>query len=265
MENSARPLWPVSILVLLCGALLCGCGGGEGTSTSVKVAGNWHFDSTSTASGVSPVAIDGIINQSGTSLSGIVHVDGSNCLDWVTDVGLTGTVSGNHVSLTSTSVAGQSTTFSGSISGDTFAGTYKVKGGCADGDQGNVIGIRLFPITNSFAGTFTPSEGEIFDGASYVAQDKGAGSDGNLGLTGTVSFHSSCFTLGTLKSGKFPSGSFIVGTSTALEVETSNGTVTFRGRLDPASGKIAGDYTVSGGTCDQTGTALLIAANPWDY
>lgn len=255
--------------------LLCGCGGGTTsgrvgtppplTGNFVNIAGNWHLDTMSKDSGTPTVVIDGAINQSGASLSGVVHVDSSNCSDRLTTVGLTGTVSGNDVSLTSTSPGGELTTLSGSSNGDSFAGTYSIKGGCADGDQGRIIGNRILPISNSFSGTFTPSEGESFYVAGTLAQDSRASSEGSFGLSGNVSFRTSCFSLGTLKSGIFPSGSFIVGTSTALEIETGNGTVTFLGRLNPATGETAGDYTVSGGTCDQTGTALLVVANPWDY
>src|SRR6266852_9477787 len=106
--------WLLSVLVLL-----CGCGGGGMTSTptaqpvlvppsglpaqGLNIAGNWHFSTTSTASGTPAVSIDGSINQSGSSLRGAVHVDGSNCFDRLTTVGLTGTLNGSNVSLTSTS------------------------------------------------------------------------------------------------------------------------------------------------------------------
>jgi hypothetical protein len=35
--------------------------------------------------------------------------------------------------------------------------------------------------------------------------------------------------------------------------------------LDRDKGEISGNYTTSGGTCDQTGTALLVTSSPWDY
>lgn len=101
--------------------------------------------------------------------------------------------------------------------------------------------------------------------AADVAQSSGASSEGSFGLTGTLTFHTSCFNLGTITSGTFPSGSFIIGTSVVLEIETGNGTVAFRGTADPAKGEISGDYTVTGGTCDQTGTGILNVSSPWDY
>jgi len=53
-----------------------------------------------------------------------------------------------------------------------------------------------------------------------------------------------------------------MGTSVALAIETGNGT---GGTLNLVTGETSGDYTVFGGTCDQTGTAVLVASSPWDY
>ena len=80
-----------------------------------------------------------------------------------------------------------------------------------------------------------------------------------------LTFGPSCFSSGTITSGTFPSGSFIMGTSVALEFEAGNGTITFLGTWNLEKGEISGHYTVFGGTCDQTGTAVLVASSPWDY
>jgi hypothetical protein len=229
-----------------------------------NIAGNWHFSTTSTVSGTSPVTIDGSINQSGRSVSGAVHVDDSSCFDRLTTMGLAGSLTGNNISLTSTSVAGQVTTFTGSITGDALTGTYTINGGCADRDQGNVTGIKIFSMANTFTGTFTTSGGETNNVAGNVAQGS-ASPEGSFGLTGTVTFNTACFSSGTITSGTFPSGSFIMGTAVALEIETGNGTITFLGTLNPVTGETKGDYTVFGGTCDQTGTGVLIGSSPWDY
>ncbi|MBZ5655444.1 MAG: hypothetical protein LAO56_09210 [Acidobacteriia bacterium] len=264
MKHLADLLW-----LLLGVSLLCGCGGG-GARTSgppplfLDIAGNWQFSTTSTVSGT-PVTIAGSIKQSGSSVRGAVHVDGSNCFDRLTTMGLTGTLTGSNISLTSTSVAGQVTSFTGSITDNTLTGTYTINGGCADGDRGNVTGIKILTIANTLNGTFTTSGGETFDVAADVAQESRASAEGSFGVTGTVTFSTSCFSSGTITSGTFPSGSFIIGTSVALEIETGNGTVAFLGTLNQDKGEISGDYTVFGGTCDQTGTAVLVASSPWDY
>ena len=269
--------------------LLCGCGGGgyQGPtggalggaggvaspppSSGPNIAGNWQFSTTSVV-GKAPTTISGSIAQSGSSISGAAHLDGSKCFDRLTTIGLTGTLTGSNISVTSTSVEGQVTTFIGSISDDALngadsalAGTYTIDGGCANGDHGNVTGIRIPFIANTLNGTFTPSGGETFDVVGDEAQFGTATSEGSFGITGTVTFSTPCFSSGKITPGTFPSGSFIIGTSVALEIETGNGTVTFLGTLNRDRSEIRGNYTVGGGTCDDTGTAVLVVSSPWDY
>ena len=246
--------------------LLCGCGGGRMSGPplpSPNIAGNWQFRTTSIAS-INPSTIAGSIHQSESSVSGAVHIEGSNCFDQLSTMGLTGTLTGSNILLTSTSIGGQVTTLTGNISDTALTGTYTIKGGCADGDQGNVTGIKIPLITGNMGGSFTTSDKEIFDVVTEMTQGT-ASSAGSYAITGTITFSMPCLTSGTIKSGTFPSGSFILGTSVALEIETDNGTLTFRGTADPVSGEIRGTYTVFGGTCDQSGTAVLQASNPWDY
>src|SRR5438874_9955013 len=158
MKHLVSTLWLLSALVLLCG---CG-GGGKGTGTGggvlgvtpqgLNIAGNWQFSITSMA-GMSPGTIAGSIAQSGSAISGAVHVEGSNCFNRLTTMDLTGTVTGSKISLTSTSVSGQVTTFTGSITDTAFTGTYTINGGCANGDQGNVTGTKIPTLPTIFSGT----------------------------------------------------------------------------------------------------------------
>ena len=122
----------VSILRLSALLLLCGCGGGynsppsPGSNPGSNIVSNWQFSTTSTVPGTLPLTIAGSVNQSGGSISGAVHVDGSNCFDRPTTIALTGSLSGNTVSLTSASVAGQVITLTGSLTDhaltDAFSG-----------------------------------------------------------------------------------------------------------------------------------------------
>lgn len=184
MKRLSSIYWLLSTLVPL-----CWCGGGirssspaagpppDPSSQSLNAAGNWQFNTTS-AAGMPPATIAGSIAQSGVSISGAVHVDGSNCFDRVTTISLTGTVTGKNISLTSTSIEGQVTTFTGTISDDqlngtdsAFTGTYTISGGCAEGDHGSVAGLKIPFIGNTLNGTFTTSSGEMFDLAGDEAQD----------------------------------------------------------------------------------------------
>jgi hypothetical protein len=278
MKHLSHALWPLLALLVL-----CGCGGGGKTSVALSsppsdppaqglnAAGNWQFSATSTVD-KPPTTIAGSIAQSGVSVSGAVHLDGSNCFDHMSTIGLTGTVNGSDISFTSTSSDGQVITFTGTIGNDAvngtdsaFNGTYTIKGGCANGDQGSVTGIRVPFIGNTWNGTFTTSKQETFDASGSEAQSSTPSPAGSFGITGTATFGLSCFSSGTITPGTFPSASFIIGTSVALGIVTDNGTITFLGTLKPDGSEIRGAYSVVGGTCDDTGTAVLTVSSPWDY
>jgi hypothetical protein len=239
---------------------------------ALDMASNWQFNTTSNVPGAPSLTIAGSLNPAGGAVSGAVHVDGSNCFDRLTTIGLAGSLTGGELSLTSTPVAGQVMTFTGSLAdsavngtGSAFTGTYTISGGCANGDQGSVTGIKIPFLANVMSGTFTTSAGDTFDVAADEAQSSTPSTEGSFGIQGTITFRTSCFSSGTLTPGTFPSGSFIMGTLVALEIKTGNGKVNFAGTLDRDKGEISGNYTASGGTCDQTGTGVLFTWSPWDY
>jgi hypothetical protein len=221
--------------------------------------------------GMPAAAVAGSITQSDLSISGAVHVDGSKCFDRLTTIGLTGTLTGSNVSLTSTSVEGQVITFTVAI-GDSvnngadsvLTGTYTVSGGCADGDHGSITGDRIV-MANLLNGPFTSSGGQTFNVAANEAYYSTPSSEGSFGLEGTVTLSTPCFSSGTITPGAFPSGSFIMGSSVALEIATDNGTINFLGTLSDDRTQLSGDYTVVGGTCEQTGKGVLAVSSPWDY
>jgi alkylation response protein AidB-like acyl-CoA dehydrogenase len=112
--------------------------------------------------GMPPTTLAGRLAQSGKLVSGAVHVDGSHCFDWLTTIDLTGTLSGNSVSLTSASVAGEITNLTGNIGSKAYTGTYDIKGGCADNDHGSVTGTKL-PVM----------DGDVADFAVVAATEPG--------------------------------------------------------------------------------------------
>ena len=263
-------------LVLSASALLSGCGASRPASTSTlpgtpsasipNVAGNWQFSASPTVSGNPPLAVAGRIGLDGSSLSGALHVDGSRCFDQLTIMSLNGTVSAGTASLTSASLNGQVVTFNGNFLNKTFTGTYTVNGGCDNGDKGSVTGISIsLADADGWSGKFISTTQTEFKVAGNFAQSSNASSAGSLGITGTATFDSRCFSSGTLSPGTFPSGNFILGSLVSLEILTDNGTVTFVGTVDPSSEIINGTYKVVGGTCDQTGTAVVALGGQWDY
>ena len=276
MKLATKPpstfLWLLSVLVLL-----CGCGGGPGTSYSSPpsgppsapsppgqgISGGWQLSTTSTV-GMPSLTIAGSINQSGSSITGAVHVAGGSCFDQQNTIGLTGTLTDGNISLTSESVDGQVFTFAGSITTkanfpDTLTGTFAVNGGCANGEQGNVTGFSVGSIAGNWGGIWTTAGGGTLNASAQLAQAS-ASSQGSFGLTGTITFDDGCLKSGTIASGTFPSGSFILGTSVTLEIQTDNGTVAFLGTMEPW-GLIEGNYTVTRGPCEPSGTGYL---SPWE-
>jgi len=192
-------------------------------------------------------------------------VDGWGCFDQRTTISLSGTLTDGNFSMASASVDGQTLTFAGSINKKngfpyTLAGTYAINGGCADGYQGTVIGVGVDSLKGYWAGNLTTEGGGTIHWDTQFAQGS-ASSEGSFGLSGTFAFDDSCLQSGTITPGAFPSASFIMGRSVNLEIKTDNGTITFRGTADP-DGLIRGNYTVSGGPCEPSGTGYL---SPWEY
>jgi hypothetical protein len=191
-------------------------------------------------------------------------VDGWSCFDPQTTIDLTGTISGEKIFMTSTSVGGQVLTLEGSVSKKSgfpyvLDGTYAVNGGCADGEQGKVAGVSVNSITGYWAGNLTTSGPGNIHWDTQLAQGE-ASSEGSFGLRGTFGFDS-CFQSGTITSGTFPTSSFIMGRSVNLEIKTSNGRITFLGTAE-SDGLIRGNFTATGGDCELAGTGYL---SPWEY
>jgi hypothetical protein len=74
-------------------------------------------------------------------------VNGWNCFDKMTAISLSGGLTDDKVSLTAEAVNGQVIAVTGSVSKLSeagpyivLAGTYTIRGGCADGDQGYLTG-----------------------------------------------------------------------------------------------------------------------------
>jgi hypothetical protein len=72
-------------------------------------------------------------------------------------------VTANGACLNTTALDGQVVTFTGSFVNNGFTGTYSVRGGCDDGDQGSVTGINIYIAdADAWGGTFTSSAQTTF-------------------------------------------------------------------------------------------------------
>ena len=81
-----------------------------------------------------------------------LHVDGSNCFNRLTPVGLTGAVPADNTSLTVTALDGQVVTPTGNFTNATVIGTYSINGECAVSGRGLVTGIDVPYIANQLNG-----------------------------------------------------------------------------------------------------------------
>jgi hypothetical protein len=145
---------------------------------------------------MAPLTIAGSISVSGSSVSGAVHVAGSNCFDRLTIVVLTGTLTNGNISLTSTAVNGQVITLTGSITEkigfpDSLVGTYAINGGCADGDQGNSTGYNVISLAGYWAGSLTGAGGQTIHWDTQLNQNRPT-AEGSFGLSGAFTFDG-CF------------------------------------------------------------------------
>ena len=268
MKHLSITLWLLSVLVLLGGCSgagpVAGFQGGAGaapspaptspsptppaptptppspnpTPSAGTIDGNWSFTVTSAAPGTSLVTIGGIITQSGNTLGGVVHVKGWNCFDYMTAISLSGDLTDDKVSLSSTAVNGQVITVTGSVSKPVeagpyivLAGTYTIRGGCADGDQGSVTGNTVDSVAGYWGGNFTAEDGSTFYVNGQLAED-GPSSEGSYGISGQIYTDNSCLKSGTITSGIFPDASYILGSSVVMEIKTDNGVLTFLGTAD---------------------------------
>ena len=215
-----------------------------------NITGNWQLSATSTVPGMPVATIAGSITQSGSSVSGVVHLDGSNCFDELNTISLTGTLTDGLVSLISASVDGQVITFTVNLNNtdsNALAGTYAINGGCANGDQGNVTGSKV-PAINGTWRIILDINDALEQDRTTLAQES-TGPEGSFGVNGTAFINApSCFS-GTITSGTFPSPSYIMGTSVNLEIETADGTITFLGTMDQFGTKILGSHQIVGGIC----------------
>jgi hypothetical protein len=254
--------------------------------------GNWQFKATSDNTGTRPFTIAGSLSQSGGSMgqngpavTGTFHVDGSNCFDRLITRGFTGSLTGVSTSLTVMGTDGQVVTITGdfghdeyyygTVVTDTFNGSYTINGGCASGDHGTITGSYIDSVARAsdpttLNGTFSNSSGQqIFHVTGNIVQSASVSPEGSFAFTGTAAFDLPCLGAGTIKPGSYPSASFILGTSVGLEFDTSNGILTLLGTLNPGKREIVGNYTVSGGSCNDSGTAVLSLSSAglgyWDY
>jgi hypothetical protein len=235
--------YAASILVLVLSVFAVGCGGG-GSSSYPDINGNWSL------SGVSQFGLHwfagGHLSNADGSVTGTIHMLNSGCFNINSDVPFSGTISkSGTISLTSSPIANQVITVTGTMTGSTLSGNYTISGGCSSGDKGTANGFSVPPFSNTYSGSFLSVSGISVPVKLALTQTNDADAHGLYQVSGTTTFTSKCFTTGKI------TASAVAGGYMDVIVSTDNGgMVQFVGEVtDPTAKTIAGSYWVTSGVC----------------
>jgi hypothetical protein len=238
--------------------LLSSCGGGSSSSNGPQgtiTNGNWSIAATSTVNGAI-LDIGGSLVQSGSSVSGIMHIFGSACFNPLTDdVVFTGSYTGDTLVLTSNSTYEQVVTVKVTGTGGSLNGTYSIAGGCAVGDKGSFAAVYAPPITGTWGSTSTQGSATVTIVAN-LTEASVADAHGRFPLSGTLTYSGSpCSNAGTIAvtSSTYSSvwGDTVFTFSATNDIGGSTGTLSYVGTIPtPASpATMTGSYNVTGGLC----------------
>jgi hypothetical protein len=249
----------LSALAGVFGLALSGCGANNNLALT---QGNWAVTATSTTAANVPSTafnIGGNLTQSGSHVSGTMHVTGSECFDPSAQITITGTVSDKKVTLTTAAsneqvitVTATGTSAAGA-SASALSGNYTVTGGCAGGDQGTVTANAVPSISGTWAGTLANNAsgpaGSVSATISIaLTQAATASSDGTFALTGNITYtNSACSVSGTLGEGSSVNGQFVLINAGTVNQDAENGSFTYGlAPLDSASApaNVTGAYQV---------------------
>jgi hypothetical protein len=237
-----------------------GCGGNASSSQPFAIqSGNWSISGASTAAPGNSFSGGGSLSQSGSNVSGVMHFLNAACLDG-TDIPVSGSVTGQKITLTSPAVLGQVVTVNASGSATALSGTYTmtVTGpNCigASNDQGTITAALVPSITGTWHGSFTSLvSGSSINATANLTQSATPDAHGFFFITGTLAFTGSpCFTSGQVESTPLQSG--IAGSEVGLNITTNDqpspGLTTFNGTVDVPStaNSISGSFGVRSGNC----------------
>jgi hypothetical protein len=224
-------------------------------------SGNWYLQTYSqvSATGMSKMPqIGGSLNQTDSSITGILHVSNSDCFDWLADIPVTGTVNGNTATITSASTNGQVITITGTVSSNLISGSYSIAGGCATGDQGTVSGVAVPSTAGNWSGDLSNSG--IGQAVAAAISQGAANSDGFYPLGGTLTFSGTpCFASGNLAADQ----SWILGNQVQAIVNLSDGSqMALNGFLTDAAAaakQITVNFSVNGGSCSGQSGSLTFS------
>jgi hypothetical protein len=173
----------------------------------------------------------------------------NSCVASDTNSRVSGSVSGNTVSLTAT-YAGVSVSLGGTVSGNTIAGNYTASGACG-ADSGTWTATKMPQINGNYSGNLFSNSNP----SQAIPVTASIAADSKLAITGNASVSSVCFNQLAL------SGTQVGGAGQIVGTDPKGDSVTFLFiSKDAAFGSVGGVYSVTAGptTCaGDSGTGSL--------
>jgi hypothetical protein len=224
------------------------------------MAGNWQINLASIANpGIKSLGGGFSLNQTGMSVSGIMHLLLPPCFNLIEDINLNGGVNGPTLQLTTSSVNGQTFSLTASGSETSLTGNYMTSGAaCAPSDQGTFSAVLVPSATGTWQGTLTSATGAITQVTATLTQS-GPDSHGFFSVSGTVTFNGSCLSSssGTII-GSLVNGGTYVFTVSPSGLPVAGDVLIAVNLSDPAAGRaLSGLYISNASACLDNGKASL--------
>jgi hypothetical protein len=248
-----------AFVVAILGVLFTSCGGGSGPGNPevTITGGNWSFSSTSANPTAQFVFFGGSLQQSGKAISGVLTIGFPACLTPLATFNVAGEVSGSSFTLKSNAADGGVLTIKGTVSGPkSLLATFSVAGGCADGEQGSVMGTYVPPLTGTWKATEDVAGSQVTITLT-LTQSSTVSPQGFFSISGTAQYEGSpCELSGTVD----PLISLVSGSLVGIMVNTSeaggnSGQVLYGGMLqDPQTAtSFQGFENILMGSCTGSG------------
>ena len=249
-------LFTLSAGILGCGPTV-GFPLGAVTSTSADppgyqyLTGNWQFTTTD-GNGQTFTAMAGYLYESTTGSNGahdassLLQAVPGSCFQGAAVIPSTGSLTGNALVLASFSVNGQDLGINlmKDATATHLTGTYKVFGGCADGDTGTITGVRYAPVNGTYKGQGTAAQ-EL---SVTLTQSTSPDGSGGSPLSGSADFAGiPCFSTGTVQT----SASSVLGSSFTIQIAAADGAaLLLQGTFDTAASTLTlTNASIAGDAC----------------
>jgi hypothetical protein len=215
---------------------------------------NWQF------TGIGSRQISASLILTNTIITGTAHIffNLAGCSGFFQPIPLTGTIDAQDtISVKSSVVDGFVLSFSGTLAPDHSSisgGTYRFRGGCADGESGSLTGFQVSQVAGVYSGTMAGGPNGSVTVSALLTQSQGTDVDGFFPVSGTVTVASSaCPASFTLY------GSVMVGNVIYLYSNTGSGLEGLSGTVDFGATQISlYDYLYLGDCiAGASGTLLL--------